>query len=633
MVNDAFEVNDTFRLNLAKATILAAKEQNSNVLNLLNHGISYSHLKILLPFILEHIPNLVELDLSKLDIEDIPDTIKEFTALETLTLEKCNLDRVPTVVYELKQLKNLNLAGNNIKYIDDRLGNLDHLEKLDVSRNALESLPITIPKTLLELSLKNNKIRSIPEIINQLVALEKLDLSNNILSTLTLNLDSLTKLDSLILDGNYMTSVPEKLLEFEGTLSVKNNLFTRESRLGLQNLFDATNCTIVFDDTNEQGEIIDPSVRAKERQLDFLSKCYPDESSLRRCYLAIIKNNDTFTINDINERNNNSQEQRGSHILKKFIVRAALINERQEGFYIPEITYLLNKISANDSAEANDTIAEIATALGNCNTPIEAFLITLKIQLNTQSGMPLSEEMRTLIEREAIDREINRKLGELIKTVDKIEVVNALVNLIYLSEELPFENKFLKIEGERFRLPSRTENIGFGYEQITPELAKAFAELVCKDKKGLKRVIKSRNYELDSDKIFVIYSRYMANLGNRESIDRLIKDAKEEVFKSDVYRTLIAEYFSAKGAKELIHYEELEATLYKQLTPDNIAAHPQICQDVTNYFLDKIKTFNQNNRRREKFNALAVAAKNIPSKIKKSVAPARARTPNSGPSI
>ena len=177
-----------------------------------------------------------KLNLSKNIITSIPKYFSDFENLELLSLERngiyefemCNAKlynlkelylqlnlfvNIPKWVYNCINLVTFNISGNNINYIDNDIGRLIHLESLNLYSNILKTIPIEISnlKNLKFLSLKNNFIENIPIGI----------------------FSSLEKLVILIIDENYLTSLPDDILSLGKTLkhiSYSNNSFVNMSK-------------------------------------------------------------------------------------------------------------------------------------------------------------------------------------------------------------------------------------------------------------------------------------------------------------------------------------------------------------------------------------------------------------------
>lgn len=134
--------------------------------------------------------NLRKLDLSENNLLNIPIDIKELRHLEELNLEKNQLEFLPNELTELRSLCILKLAVNRIGELNDqfcyhaqfrrqlvkldlranrlrndtfstKIGLFEKLEYIDLSENLFESVPSTLPKSLIELRMRKNRIRSL----------------------------------------------------------------------------------------------------------------------------------------------------------------------------------------------------------------------------------------------------------------------------------------------------------------------------------------------------------------------------------------------------------------------------------------------------------------------------------------
>ena len=148
--------------------------------------------------------NWTKLNLSGLDLEEVPSEIGKCTQLETFVLMEFQftafpekrkergkrLTKFPDAVLQLTNLKILNLYGNEITEIPEAIGQLSHL-------------------TLLELGL--NQITSIPENIRQLSNLTLLYLGHNQITKIPKTIEQLSNLTVLYLHDNQITSIPETI--------------------------------------------------------------------------------------------------------------------------------------------------------------------------------------------------------------------------------------------------------------------------------------------------------------------------------------------------------------------------------------------------------------------------------------
>jgi len=213
--------------------------------------------------------HVIALDLSRLEIKEIPKSIGYLSQLHTLSLANLELENLPESIKLLSHLKYLNLSGNKFKkiprwliefierkfaqkYIDEGVNPTEitalslieilvgnKIEKVNIEsevikwENALnyklndngniiglyiedEQISIGIfpellctLKCLKELILSNSSIESIPTCIGDLQSLKYLDLSFNRIKSIPESINRLKKLEYLNLDEN---EIPEKTI-------------------------------------------------------------------------------------------------------------------------------------------------------------------------------------------------------------------------------------------------------------------------------------------------------------------------------------------------------------------------------------------------------------------------------------
>jgi len=209
---------------------------------------------------------LTQLDLSWLDLEELPPEIGKCTHLETLVLGKVEdwgwvggkfspklitnhlsalpeelrsllnlrsidlsgnpFGKMPELLLEMKQLECLNLVSINLTEIPDAIGQLSNLTGLVLSHNQITSIPEVIVKlsNLTGLFLSHNQITSIPEVIGKLSNLTKLDLSKNQITSIPEVIGKLSNLTQLYLRYNQITEIPNAIAQlFNLTLLFLNS--------------------------------------------------------------------------------------------------------------------------------------------------------------------------------------------------------------------------------------------------------------------------------------------------------------------------------------------------------------------------------------------------------------------------
>ncbi|MEH1813312.1 MAG: COR domain-containing protein [Nostoc sp.] len=153
----------------------------------------------------------VELDLSDMELTEIPEAIASLSQLQELNLSSNQLTELPEAIASLTQLQTLNLSRNQLTALPEAIASLTQLQTLNLSRNQLTALPevITSLTQLQQLDLSHNELTELPEAIASLTQLQQLDLSSNELTELPEAIISLTQLQEFYLVRNQLTALPE----------------------------------------------------------------------------------------------------------------------------------------------------------------------------------------------------------------------------------------------------------------------------------------------------------------------------------------------------------------------------------------------------------------------------------------
>jgi internalin A len=184
-----------------------------------------------------------ELDLSCMNLSELPPEIGTLHNLAGLDLCINQLTTLPEVIGELHNLRGLKIRGNHLTALPEVIGTLYNLIFLDLSMNQLTALPEVIGAlhNLEGLDLSMNQLTALPEVIGALHNLEVLKLSSNQLTALPQAMGALHNLIVLGLSGNQLTALPEtigalhnlKYLELSG-----NQLTSLPAAIGtLHNLY------------------------------------------------------------------------------------------------------------------------------------------------------------------------------------------------------------------------------------------------------------------------------------------------------------------------------------------------------------------------------------------------------------
>jgi len=171
---------------------------------------------------------VVKIDLSGLELNQIPEQIRNLTSLEDLNVSFNLLEGLPEWIGEFTALKVLRITDNQLKTLPNSIGGLTSFEGLYARGNQLETLPETVGKlkSLKVLELYQNNLTTIPEAIGNLTNLELLDLHENQLTTLPNSIGDLKNLKKLRLHKNQLKNITESIggLQNLKTLNLGNNL-------------------------------------------------------------------------------------------------------------------------------------------------------------------------------------------------------------------------------------------------------------------------------------------------------------------------------------------------------------------------------------------------------------------------
>ncbi len=157
---------------------------------------------------------LISLDLSRLELTTLPESISRLEHLQVLIIRTNKLSSLPRSLGELKELRRLEAETNQLSTLPESIGNLANLEFVTFYDNQLSSLPETFGNlgNLLYLNLRDNQISSaLPESFGNLVSLEVLEMRKNQLSGLPRSFGNLINLRKAELKQNKLISLPETI--------------------------------------------------------------------------------------------------------------------------------------------------------------------------------------------------------------------------------------------------------------------------------------------------------------------------------------------------------------------------------------------------------------------------------------
>ena len=121
-----------------------------------------------------------------------------------ISFSKGKLSSLPEDLAKFKYLKALDLSKNQLEELPDFVGGMDSLIYLDISRNDLSIFPVEICRLtgLKSLIVNRNEFEELPDCIRYLTALEQLDLWSTPIRSFPAGFMELKNLKMLDLQGN-----------------------------------------------------------------------------------------------------------------------------------------------------------------------------------------------------------------------------------------------------------------------------------------------------------------------------------------------------------------------------------------------------------------------------------------------
>jgi Leucine-rich repeat (LRR) protein len=163
--------------------------------------------------------NANQLDLSNMNLTELPVSLGQLTQLESLDLSYNKLTTLPEWLGQLTNLKWLNLSQNQLTRLPASFKNLYNLQKIYLgvgargAGNPLENFPAEIRnfKQLELLWMIDCNLQTIPSWISELNNLDDLRLAANHLEELPMSIGNLLKLTTLKLEFNDIVDLPSSL--------------------------------------------------------------------------------------------------------------------------------------------------------------------------------------------------------------------------------------------------------------------------------------------------------------------------------------------------------------------------------------------------------------------------------------
>ncbi|XP_041034853.1 DISP complex protein LRCH3-like isoform X2 [Carcharodon carcharias] len=178
--------------------------------------------------------DLIQADLSKNRLSEIPCEVCQYISLETLNLYHNCVRNIPSTITNLQALTYLNVSrsqlcvlppylcclplkvliasNNKLTSLPEDIGCLRQLRELDVSCNEIQILPSQIGnlESLRDLNVRRNQLVTLPEEISEL-PLVRLDFSCNKVTRIPVCYRHLRHLQNILLDNNPLQSPPAQI--------------------------------------------------------------------------------------------------------------------------------------------------------------------------------------------------------------------------------------------------------------------------------------------------------------------------------------------------------------------------------------------------------------------------------------
>ena len=154
-----------------------------------------------------------ELNLSRMRLVILPESIGKLTKLTVLNLQDNRLTALPESIGKLSSLVTLNLRDNRLAALPESIGKLINLTALDLTYNQLTTLPEPIEKlvNLTDLYIRYNSLKTLPESFGRLAKLTTLDFASNRLIELPESIGNLAKIRTLNCSYNSLTELPDSI--------------------------------------------------------------------------------------------------------------------------------------------------------------------------------------------------------------------------------------------------------------------------------------------------------------------------------------------------------------------------------------------------------------------------------------
>ncbi|MDX2360365.1 MAG: leucine-rich repeat domain-containing protein [Crocinitomicaceae bacterium] len=185
----------------------------------------------------ENKERITVLNLSDLDLKEVPLEILLFPNLQALDLSSNDIEELPDELFTINSLRCLDVGFNLLSSLSDSIVNLKNLFHLDISANRYHGFPPSILglTSLEQLFIGQNDIQVIPQEIGKLKELTYLNIPYANLSTLSNSICELYKLEHLNAANNELAQLPESIGQLDQLVEIDltyNQLFKLPKSFG-----------------------------------------------------------------------------------------------------------------------------------------------------------------------------------------------------------------------------------------------------------------------------------------------------------------------------------------------------------------------------------------------------------------
>lgn len=421
---------------------------------------------------------------------------------------------IPRIIKEFPELRELNLSNNGLIRLPEEIGMLLSIQELRVQRNQL---------------------RELPESLVELGHLHTLDLAENRLVDLPETLDRLPKIESINTVYNPLDQGTVEWLEAtlvaKGVKVAHNREAYEELELPFQ--YEAAVRELFRNNSKKADEMI--------RFIGLLEdSAFPFGQKEINVVVDKIGNGKETGAKNIPVTTKSKQMVSGKDVLVGFLQNMPRGKGGVQHIYNTTCRYLFEELMVGKDLSVGEggkkarpigeIIEEIAICCGDGSLPVSDYLLQKAISIALQHPDILDPvQLDILLEREALQQAICHRMGKSI--YDNQELLQAFVNSVYLEDAENNPLNKIRIHGERARLPSKNNYIGFGFGMVRPEQVGEFARICCKERNGELLQQENGRYVLDGTKMSVIKERYLRGLGEIFGKERNMVDFQEEIRK------------------------------------------------------------------------------------------------------